>query len=97
MAAGAVSLRKSNDIVISSFCNIVKGQAMYDTIIGYCIEEKSYIKKVHKLRYRHIILSREYISYIGIVYVHLLLDTYTINEKKICNHDQHYRLLFIKI
>ena len=27
MAAGAVSLRKSHDIVISSFCNIVKGQA----------------------------------------------------------------------
>ena len=26
-AAGAVSLRKSHDIVISSFCNIVKGQA----------------------------------------------------------------------
>ena len=30
MAAGAVSLRKSHDIVISSFCNIVKGQANYD-------------------------------------------------------------------
>ena len=29
MAAGAVSLRKSHDIVISSFCNIVKGQANY--------------------------------------------------------------------
>ena len=29
MAAGAVSLRKSHDIVISSFCNIVKGQAKY--------------------------------------------------------------------
>ena len=27
MAAGAVSLRKSHDIVISSFCNIVKGRA----------------------------------------------------------------------
>ena len=27
MAAGAVSLRKSHDIVILSFCNIVKGQA----------------------------------------------------------------------
>ena len=26
MAAGAVSLKKSNDIVILSFCNIVKGQ-----------------------------------------------------------------------
>ena len=26
-AAGAVSLRKSHDIVILSFCNIVKGQA----------------------------------------------------------------------
>ena len=29
MAAGAVSLRKSHDIVILSFCNIVKGQANY--------------------------------------------------------------------
>ena len=26
---GAVSLKKSHDIVISSFCNIVKGQAIY--------------------------------------------------------------------
>ena len=32
MAAGAVSLRKSHDIVILSFCNIVKGQAK-------CLEE----------------------------------------------------------
>ena len=29
MAAGAVRLRKSHDIVILSFCNIVKGQAKY--------------------------------------------------------------------
>ena len=29
MAAGAVSPRKSHDIIISSFCNIVKGQAKY--------------------------------------------------------------------
>ena len=28
MAASAVSLRKSYDIVILSFCNIVKGQAI---------------------------------------------------------------------
>ena len=28
MAVGAVSLRKSHDIVILSFCNIVKGQAI---------------------------------------------------------------------
>ena len=27
MAAGAVSLRKSHDIITLSFCNIVKGQA----------------------------------------------------------------------
>ena len=27
MTAGTVSLRKSHDIIISSFCNIVKGQA----------------------------------------------------------------------
>ena len=30
MAASAVSLTKSYDIVILSFCNIVKGQANYD-------------------------------------------------------------------
>ena len=30
MAAGAVSLRKSHDIVILSFCDIVKGQAKYN-------------------------------------------------------------------
>ena len=29
LAAGAVSLRKSHDIVILSFCDIVKGQAKY--------------------------------------------------------------------
>ena len=29
MAAGAVSQRKSHDIVILSFCNIVKGQAKW--------------------------------------------------------------------
>ena len=32
MAAGAVSLRKSHDIVISPFCNIVKGQANYQKL-----------------------------------------------------------------
>ena len=34
MAAGAVSLRKSHDIIILSFCNIVKGQAIYYDILG---------------------------------------------------------------
>ena len=29
MAAGAVCLRKSHDIIILSFCNIVKDQAYY--------------------------------------------------------------------
>ena len=29
MVAGAVNLRKTHDIVILSFCNIVKGQATY--------------------------------------------------------------------
>ena len=33
MAAGAVNLRKSHDIVILSFCNIVKGQAKYLSIV----------------------------------------------------------------
>ena len=32
-AAGAVSQRKSHDMVISSFCNIVKGQAKYSLIM----------------------------------------------------------------
>ena len=37
MAAGAVSLRKSHDIIILSFCNIVKGQAKYNAemIVGH--------------------------------------------------------------
>ena len=30
MAAGAVSLRKSHDIVMLSFCNEVKGQANFE-------------------------------------------------------------------
>ena len=34
LAAGAVSLRKSHDIVILSFCNIVKGQVNY---LGYIL------------------------------------------------------------
>ena len=34
MAAGVISLRKSHDIVILSFCNIVKGQANYITKPG---------------------------------------------------------------
>ena len=33
MAAGTVSLRKSHDIVILSFCDIVKGQANYQNPI----------------------------------------------------------------
>ena len=33
MAAGAVSLRKSHDIVILSFCNIVKGQANCEKLL----------------------------------------------------------------
>ena len=35
MAVGAVSLRKSHDIVILSFCNIVKGQAKYEIDISF--------------------------------------------------------------
>ena len=41
MAAGAVSLRKSHDIVILSFCYIVKGQAkglfFADNCLYFCI------------------------------------------------------------
>ena len=37
MTAGAVSLKKSHDIVlILSFCNIVKGQAKYIMIANIC-------------------------------------------------------------
>ena len=35
MAAGAVSLRKSHDIVILLFCNIEKGQAIHTYILEY--------------------------------------------------------------
>ena len=34
MAGGGVSLRKSHDIVILSFCNVVKGQAIYGVGVG---------------------------------------------------------------
>ena len=48
MAAGAVSLRKSHDIVISSFCSIVKGQAnyipsSYIKIVQFWVGNKSYV------------------------------------------------------
>ena len=43
MAAGAVSLRKSHDIVILSFCNIVKGQA-------YCLRLENEPEKILNLR-----------------------------------------------
>ena len=37
LAAGAVSLRKSHDIVILSFCNIVKGQAILEWVqLDFC-------------------------------------------------------------
>ena len=44
MAAGAVSLRKSHDIVILSFCNIVKGQAKW--LIS--IIHKNWISSLYK-------------------------------------------------
>ena len=43
MAAGAVSLRKSHDIIILSFCNIVKGQANYG-IFREVITEFTFLK-----------------------------------------------------
>ena len=39
MTAGAVSLRKCHDIVILSFCNIVKGQAKYYSYGGFRIRK----------------------------------------------------------
>ena len=44
MAAGAASLRKSCNIVILSFCNIVKGQANY-----YLVKQR--FKLIHKLHF----------------------------------------------
>ena len=36
---GAVSLKKSHDIVILLFCNIVKGQANYLVVVEYIKQE----------------------------------------------------------
>ena len=41
MAAGAVSQRKSHDIVILSFRNIVKGQAIYYIFISVFAQSSS--------------------------------------------------------
>ena len=49
MAAGAVSLRKSHDIIISSFCNIVKGQANYEIII---VSNILYLKNFDEFSWR---------------------------------------------
>ena len=50
MAAGAVSLRKSHDIEILSFCNIVKGQAnKVPVFIQIQFLKKSYILKNYQL------------------------------------------------
>ena len=57
MAAGAVSLRKSHDIAILSFCNIVKGQAK-------CILLHHYISKLKK---QNIILGRYYLVIVVVV------------------------------
>ena len=53
MAAGAVSLRKSHDIIILSFCNIVKGQAK---CLGLFLITRSQYKKS--------ILLKTYFKYI---------------------------------
>ena len=45
MAAGAVSLRKSHDIVILSFCNIVKSQANYIIQDNFRIEKPKTVVK----------------------------------------------------
>ena len=41
MAAGAVSMRKSHDIVILSFCNIVKGLAR---LAKFCTKRMTEVK-----------------------------------------------------
>ena len=46
MAAGAVSLRKSHDIVLLSFCNIVKGQAKYVLSVIFLQLIVYYLRKV---------------------------------------------------
>ena len=40
MIASPVSLRKSHDIVILSFCNIVKGQAKCSSTTRYIVHSK---------------------------------------------------------
>ena len=48
---GAVSLKKSHDIIILSFCNIVKGQANYlkeTWNVLYCAKIPAETKKVDK-------------------------------------------------
>ena len=54
MAPGAVSLRKSHDIIILSFCNIVKGQAKYqieiDMLFLFSIPA---IKKITQHHHHH--------------------------------------------
>ena len=45
MAVDAVSLRKYHDIVILSFCNIVKGQAKYTLKCAYLIQNQ-YIQQL---------------------------------------------------
>ena len=62
MAAGAVNLRKSHNIIILSFCNIVKGQAIY-------IHTKFFSSQVIKPKDRMIFImaensqARSFVSY----------------------------------
>ena len=51
MAAGAVSLRKSHDIIILSFGNIVKGQANYATNVFFMYLKIILLQVQYKQRY----------------------------------------------
>ena len=55
MAAGAVSQRKSHDIVILSFCNIAKGQAKCHSVLVLQFHDtgQSNIRPVRLLIYKY--------------------------------------------
>ena len=74
MAAGAVSLRKSHDIVILSFCNIVKGQANYQIHNFNVICGSSKLKEAKRI-----------IAYILVLYTWLSLVMR--KHKKVQIHD----------
>ena len=74
MAAGAVSLRISHDMIILSFCNIVKGQANYQIHNFNVICGSSKLKEAKRI-----------IAYILVLYTWLSLVMR--KHKKVQIHD----------